>query len=68
MEEITRLLIEKLLSVPTEQLKATTDEEAVAAYTDALNRLFQLTEEPSEADTVQPAPTPRSVVRSSRAR
>ena len=64
--EITRLLVEKLLSMPTEQLKATTDEEAVAAYTDALNRLFQLTAEPSEADAVEPASTPRTMVRSSR--
>ena len=68
VEEITRLLIEKLLSMPTEQLKATTDEEAIAAYTDALNQLFQLTEEPNEAGAVEPAPTPRSVVRPSRAR
>ena len=68
VEEITRLLIEKLLSMPTEQLKATADEEAVAAYTDALNRLFQLTEEPSEPDAVEPAPTPRSMVRPSRVR
>ena len=68
VEEITKLLVEKLLSAPTEQLKATTDQEAVAAYTDALNRLFQLPEEPSEADTGESAVVPPSVVSSSRTR
>ena len=42
IEEITRLLVEKLLSSPTEHLKATTNEQTVAAYTDALNELFDL--------------------------
>ena len=42
IEEITRRLVEKLLSSPTENLKATTNEQTVAAYTDALNELFDL--------------------------
>ncbi len=43
VDEITRLIVEKLLINPTEQLKAISDAETVAAYTDALNRLFGLT-------------------------
>src|SRR5688500_5045591 len=42
VEEITRLILEKLLINPTEQLKATSDADTVAAYSDALNRLFGL--------------------------
>ena len=44
VDEITRLLVERLLSAPTEQLKAAGDEEAVAADADTLNRLFRLDE------------------------
>ena len=44
VDEITRLIIEKLLLTPTEQLKAVGDAEAVAAYTEALGRLFALTD------------------------
>ena len=68
IDEVTRLLVEKLLSAPTEQLKATADEEAVAAYSDALNRLFELPEQQSETDTTDPASYPRSVIFSSRDR
>ena len=46
VEEITRLLIEKLLSTPTEQLKAANDPETVATDADALGRLFKLRDEP----------------------
>jgi glutamyl-tRNA reductase len=42
VDEITRLIVEKLLLTPTEQLKALDDHQAVAAYTDALTRLFSL--------------------------
>jgi glutamyl-tRNA reductase len=42
VDEITHLLIEKLLLTPTEQLKAVRDDSAIAAYADALNRLFRL--------------------------
>ena len=42
VEEVTRLLIEKLLLEPTEQLKALPDEETQATYTEAVNRLFRL--------------------------
>src|SRR5262249_23605556 len=49
VDEITRLLVEKLLHEPTEQLKALPDEDTQVAYTEAVNRLFGL-----RAD--QPAP------------
>jgi glutamyl-tRNA reductase len=42
VEEITRLLLEKLLISPTEQLKSISDADTVAAYSDALTRLFNL--------------------------
>jgi glutamyl-tRNA reductase len=42
VDEITRLIIEKLLVEPTEQLKALPDEETQASYTEAVNRLFRL--------------------------
>jgi len=42
VDEITHLIVEKLLVTPTEQLKSTRDEALAAAYTDAVNRLFAL--------------------------
>ena len=42
VDEITHLIVEKLLLTPTEQLKAVGDTEAVSAYTEALTRLFGL--------------------------
>ena len=42
VDEVTRLIIEKLLINPTEQLKSLSDADTVAAYSDALNRLFDL--------------------------
>jgi glutamyl-tRNA reductase len=43
VEDITRLMLEKLLLTPTEQLKALGDAETVSAYSGALTRLFALT-------------------------
>jgi glutamyl-tRNA reductase len=45
VDEITRLIVEKLLLTPTEQLKAVSDETMVVAYADALNRLFSLAQD-----------------------
>jgi glutamyl-tRNA reductase len=45
LDEITRLIVEKLLLTPTEQLKAVSDETMIVAYADALNRLFSLATE-----------------------
>jgi glutamyl-tRNA reductase len=42
VDEVTRLIVEKLLLAPTEQLKAVSDDERAAAYADALHRLFGL--------------------------
>jgi len=44
VDEVTHLIVEKLLLTPTEQLKATGDAEALAAYAEALGRLFALGE------------------------
>jgi len=42
VEEITQLLVHKLLLTPTEQLKSLRDETLISSYSDALNRLFGL--------------------------
>jgi len=51
LEEVTRLIVEKLLLTPTEQLKSVSDEAMIVAYADALNRLFSL---PAGKDTAEP--------------
>jgi glutamyl-tRNA reductase len=43
VDEVTRLIVEKLLLTPTEQLKSLPDNETMATYSDALTRLFSLT-------------------------
>jgi glutamyl-tRNA reductase len=43
VDEVTHLIIEKLLLTPTERLKGADDEAQAVAYADALNRLFSLT-------------------------
>lgn len=55
VDDITRLLVEKLLITPTEQLKATPDPDRVRAYTDALTQLFALDGEDAPADSGRPA-------------
>jgi glutamyl-tRNA reductase len=50
VDEITRLIVEKLLINPTEQLKSISDADTVAAYSDALNRLFGLAGDDSAED------------------
>jgi glutamyl-tRNA reductase len=42
VDEVTHLIVEKLLLTPTEQLKGADDEATALAYSDALNRLFKL--------------------------
>ena len=51
VDEVTRLIVEKLLLEPTEQLKALPDEETQAAYTEAVSRLFRL----GEGEAAEPA-------------
>ncbi len=53
VDEITHLIVEKLLLTPTEQLKAVNDEAMVVAYADALNRLFSLADDKSKSDGTQ---------------
>lgn len=50
VDEVTRLIIEKLLLTPTEQLKALSDRDTLLAYSDALNRLFALGPDAVESD------------------
>ena len=49
VDEITHLIVEKLLLTPTEQLKTLGDAETVGAYAEALTRLFALTDEPEDS-------------------
>ena len=48
VDHVTRLIVEKLLLSPTEQLKSLGDNSLAATYSDALNRLFSL---PSPGET-----------------
>ncbi len=42
VDDITRLIVEKLLLTPTEQLKSVHDPDVVGTYSEALTRLFNL--------------------------
>ena len=44
VDEITRLLVEKLLLSPTEKLKTLDDETMLAVYAEAIHRIFSLAE------------------------
>jgi glutamyl-tRNA reductase len=55
VDEITHLIIEKLLLTPTEQLKAVGDPDTVGAYTEALTRLFGLTDDAAATASRAPA-------------
>jgi len=44
IDDITRLIVEKLLLTPTEQLKALGDADTINAYTEVVNRLFALSQ------------------------
>jgi glutamyl-tRNA reductase len=50
VDEITHLIVEKLLLTPTEQLKALGDAEASVSYAEALTRLFGLSEQDRSAN------------------
>ena len=50
VDEITRLIVEKLLLTPTEQLKSLGDAETVGAYAEALTRLFGLAQQQAEKE------------------
>ena len=59
VDYITRLIVQKLLLAPTEQLKAVSDNSLAATYSDALNRLFSLPS-PEPAEDGEPATDPRT--------
>jgi glutamyl-tRNA reductase len=61
VDEITHLIVEKLLLMPTEQLKSLTDADTVGAYTEALTRLFGLADD--ERRKVEPFPRSRTTPR-----
>ncbi len=50
LEQMTRLMIEKMLLEPTEQLKALPDEETQVMYTEAVNRVFRLRDDEPRPD------------------
>jgi glutamyl-tRNA reductase len=50
VDEITHLIVQKLLLAPTEELKALREESAVAAYSEALTELFRLSAAASDED------------------
>ncbi len=56
VDEITHLIIEKLLLTPTEQLKSLPDAEMMDAYSDALTRLFSLAPDGDGRGTAAAAP------------
>ena len=55
VNEITHLIVEKLLLTPTEQLKSVSDEAMIVAYSDALNRLFSLAADDKAQKTEAPS-------------
>jgi glutamyl-tRNA reductase len=55
VDEVTRLIVEKLLLEPTEQLKGLPDEETQVAYTEAINRLFRLRDDEASAEIGEPS-------------
>ena len=70
VDEITHLIVEKLLLTPTEQLKSLSDADTVGAYSEALTRLFGLTDDagPSarKVETIHAQPSRSSSQRFSR--
>ena len=55
VDDITRLIVEKLLVTPTAHLKSIGDPETVGAYSEALTKLFELgTQQPEEAGEQAP--------------
>lgn len=50
VDDITRLIVEKLLLTPTEQLKSVSDPETVGTYSEALTRLFNLDQKATAGD------------------
>src|SRR5438034_2161591 len=49
VDEITHLIVEKLLLTPTEQLKSVNDADTVGAYSEALTKLFGLGDDETDS-------------------
>jgi glutamyl-tRNA reductase len=62
VDDVTRLIVEKLLLVPTEQLKSISDDALIIAYADALSQLFCLGPE-ANLEPVEDAESPDPKVR-----
>jgi glutamyl-tRNA reductase len=58
IEDITRLVVEKLLLTPTEQLKSLSDADTVGAYSEALTRLFGLQPQTPSSESAPDGQTP----------
>ena len=54
LDEITHLLVEKLLLTPTEQLKGLADPETATMYAEAITRIFGLDDEQKSDNKVEP--------------
>ena len=57
VDEVTRLIVEKLLLEPTSQLKALPDEETQVAYTEAISRVFRLRDGEPAPDASEVTPS-----------
>ncbi|HUK32872.1 MAG TPA: glutamyl-tRNA reductase [Vicinamibacterales bacterium] len=68
VDEITHLLVEKLLLTPTEQLKSQSDPETAAMFADAVTRVFGLDSKDSKDDTDESDQKPDSRVEPFRAK
>jgi glutamyl-tRNA reductase len=53
VDEITHLIVEKLLLTPTEQLKSVGDADTAGAYVEALRRIFALADEDSASSEAE---------------
>jgi glutamyl-tRNA reductase len=62
VDEVTRLIVEKLLIEPTEQLRSLPDEATQTAYAEAVSRLFRLRDDPADSE---PQPAARTAGRRS---
>jgi len=68
VDEITRLIVEKLLLTPTEQLKTAGDDAVVVAHAEALHRLFALSPVEPQDDAENPDESSESLTPGARGR
>jgi glutamyl-tRNA reductase len=61
VDEITRLIVEKLLLTPTEHLKSVGDEAIALAHAEALHRLFALSSTGASGDADKPEQPPEQL-------